>query len=96
MRARQVGLYPVLQRYFRIGRSMTLSGSEQFDPAGARLFGYPRYLFRTIPRDVLCALGLWLSGRHYAAADLAIGIAMTCGRARQWREEAATGARAYQ
>lgn len=89
VRPQQVGARAVFQRYFRIGRSMTLSNPAQFDPAGARLFGYPRYLFRTLPRDVLRAAGYWLSGNTYAAANEMIGVAMTCGRARQWREDVA-------
>lgn len=87
VRPHQVGLRPVFQRYFRIGRSMTLHNPEQFDPRGATLFGYPRYLFRTIPVEALRAAGLWLSGNSYRAADTMIGIAMTCGRASQWRIE---------
>jgi GT2 family glycosyltransferase len=89
VRPGQVGIRPVLQRYLRIGRSMTLNDPRQFDPKGARILGYPRYLFRTVPRDVLRALGHWISGNSYAAASVLIGVAMTCGRARQWREELA-------
>ena len=86
VRPQQVGIYPVFQRYLRIGRSMALSNPETFDRRGARLLGYPRYLFRTVPRDVLRALALWLGGNSYAAADQLIGVAMTCGRAQQWRK----------
>lgn len=88
VRAHQVGIYPVLQRYLRIGRAMALSSSGQFDPNGARILGYPRYLYRTLPRDVLRALRYWASGDSYAAADQLIGVAMTCGRAQQWRRHA--------
>jgi len=86
VRPQQVGLRPVFQRYLRIGRSMTLNDPTQFDPAGARLLGYPRYLFRSLPRDGMRALGHWVSGDTHAAADAMIGIAMTCGRAQEWRE----------
>lgn len=86
VRPHQVGLRPVFQRYFRIGRSVTLNDPAQFDPAGARLFGYPRYLYRTLPRDGLRALGHLLRGDAHAAADEMIGLAMTCGRAQAWRE----------
>lgn len=85
VRPQQVGVGAVFQRYYRIGRSMTLHDPAQFDPVGARLFGYPRYLFRTLPRDGLRAFGHLLRGDSYAAADEMIGIAMTCGRAREWR-----------
>lgn len=85
VRPQQVGLGPVFQRYYRIGRSMTLHDPAQFDPAGGRLFGYPRYLFRSLPLDGLRALGHLLRGDSHAAADEMIGIAMTCGRAREWR-----------
>jgi len=88
VRPSQVGILPVFRRYLRIGRSMALSNREQFDPGGARLLGFPRYLFRTIPRDILRALRYWLSGNSYAAADQLIGVAMTCGRAQQWRNMA--------
>lgn len=87
VRPHQVGLRPVLQRYLRIGRSMTLNNPDQFDPGGARLFGYPRYLFRTVPGDALRAMGAWVVGDSYAAADRLIGVAMTCGRAQQWRKD---------
>jgi len=87
VRPHQVGLRPVFQRYFRIGRSMTLHNPDQFDPQGATLFGYPRYLFRTIPKEALQAIALWLAGNSYRAANTMIGIAMTCGRASQWRRE---------
>ncbi|MPZ10902.1 MAG: glycosyltransferase [Kiloniellaceae bacterium] len=93
VRPHQVGVYPVLQRYFRIGRSMTLSDPEQFDPRGARILGYPRYLFRTVPRDVLRALRYLITGDSHAAADELIGVAMTCGRAQQWRKETGAVAR---
>jgi glycosyltransferase involved in cell wall biosynthesis len=86
VRPHQVGLYPVFRRYLRIGRSMALSDPQTFDPEGARILGYPRYLVRTIPRDTLRALGYWLGGNSYAAADQLIGVAMTCGRAQQWRK----------
>jgi glycosyltransferase involved in cell wall biosynthesis len=85
VRPHQVGLRPVFQRYFRIGRSMTLHDPEQFDRQGARIWGYPRYLYRTLPLEGLQALGQWLTGNSYAAANTMIGIAMTCGRASQWR-----------
>lgn len=87
VRPSQVGLRPVLQRYLRIGRSMTVHDPDQFDPSGARLLGYPRYLFRTVPRDVLRAFGRWISGDSHAAASELIGVAMTCGRAQQWRRQ---------
>jgi len=93
VRPAQVGLRPVLQRYLRIGRSMTLNNPDQFDPRGARVLGYPRYLFRTMPRDVLRAAGHWLAGDAYAAADGMIGVAMTVGRAQQWRREQRAAAR---
>src|SRR3546814_9178717 len=64
---------------------MALSSSGPFDPNGARILGYPRYLYRTLPRDVLRALRYWASGDSFAAADQLIGVAMTCGRAQQWR-----------
>ncbi len=86
VRPHQVGIYPVFQRYLRIGRSMALSNPETFDPRGARMLGYPRYLFRTVPQDVLRALRYWVTGNSYAAADALIGVAMTCGRAQQWRK----------
>lgn len=92
VRPAQVGLRPVLQRYLRIGRSMTLNDPGQFDPGGATLLGYPRFLFRTVPRDVLRAAGCWLSGNSYAAASALIGVAMTCGRAQQWRAQRAVAA----
>ena len=56
VRPQQVGLWPVFLRYLRIGRSMALSNPQTFDPAGAKVLGYPRYLFRTVPQDVLRAL----------------------------------------
>jgi GT2 family glycosyltransferase len=96
VRPSQVGIYPVFQRYLRIGRSMAENDPDQFDPNGARVLGYPRYLFRTIPRDVLHALGYWISGNSYAAAEQLIGIAMTCGRAQQWRKKTGAATRVYQ
>ncbi len=94
VRPRQVGLYPVFQRYYRIGRSMTLNDPAQFDPEGRRLFGYPRYLFRSLPRDALHALRHWAAGDGTAAADGMIGIAMTCGRAQEWRRQVRSAAAA--
>jgi glucosyl-dolichyl phosphate glucuronosyltransferase len=94
VRPAQVGIRPVLQRYLRIGRSMTLNQPNQFDPKGAKFLGYPRYLFRTMPRDVLRALRHWIAGDSYAAANDLIGVAMTCGRAQQWREEQIAASRA--
>jgi glycosyltransferase involved in cell wall biosynthesis len=85
VRPYQVGLAPVLRRYLRIGRAMTLSNPDQFDPEGAQLFGYPRYIFKSVPRDLLRALRHWVAGNSHAAAGELIGVAMTCGRAQQWR-----------
>lgn len=94
VRPYQVGLAPVLRRYLRIGRAMSLSNPDQFDPEGAQLLGYPRYIFKSIPRDLLRALRHWTAGNSHAAADKLIGIAMTCGRAQQWRRGRAGARRA--
>lgn len=89
VRPAQVGVRPVFQRYLRIGRSMVLTDPQRFGLPGTTLLGYPRYLFRTIPRDALRTLGYWLAGDTYAAANEMVGLAMTCGRAQQWRKQTA-------
>ena len=45
---------------------------------------------------MLHALGYWISGNSYAAADKFIGIAMTCGRAQQWCKKTGAVIRVYQ
>lgn len=87
VRPYQVGLSPVLRRYLRIGRAMALSNPDLFDPQGARLLGYPRYVFKAVPRDLLRALRHWARGDSHAAAGELITVAMTCGSAGQWRRD---------
>src|SRR3546814_16899681 len=68
VRPHQVGIYQVLQRYPRIGRAMALSGARPFDPTAARLLGYTRYLYQTLPPAVLRPFGPRASAHPFAPA----------------------------
>lgn len=93
VRPAQVGILPVFQRYVRIGRSMVLTDPQRFGMPGTTFMGYPRYLFRIVPRDALRALRYWAAGDSYAAANEMVSLAMICGRAQQWRRQAGLSGR---
>lgn len=83
VRADQVAIFPVLKRYFRIGRANAAINDLPNKLNLPMLFGYPRYLFRTIPIEVLRAAGRLATGDSYAAARQLIEVAITCGKAHE-------------
>lgn len=83
VRQEQIGLVPVVRRYFRIGRAGARQGPGATKPRPVMLFGYPRYLYRVIPVEVGLAAIDWFGGRKYKAAHRLVDVAMSCGRAHQ-------------
>lgn len=81
VRAHQVGVRPVLQRYFRIGRAIETNGAHRFSKNLPTLFGYPRYLIKTIPLSIGYAIVLAAQGKTHRSMSKLIGVAMTCGQA---------------
>ena len=85
VRPHEVAVWPVLRRYFRIGRGAAALDPGVFDKGLPRLFGYPRYLFRTVPVEIGKALKHALGGDLYSCMKTMIFVAMTVGQAYQWR-----------
>ena len=88
VRPEQVGLRPVVDRYIRIGRANSLLTPPPREMA--TLFGYPRYVFRVIPRDLAKATANWLRGDRYHGANKLIDVAMVWGRAIERKRDART------
>lgn len=86
VRPHQVGVQPVLQRYFRIGRASEATGVHRFPDSMPRFLGYPRYLFKTIPLSITHSVALFACGRTYKAMDKMIRVATSCGQAVEWRK----------
>lgn len=86
VRPHEIGLAPIFRRYVRIGRAMVMNSTTPVNLDAATVFGYPRYVFRTIPLDALKALRLWLSGNTDAAVGELLEIAKIWGKAAQSRE----------
>lgn len=84
VRPHEVAVWPVFRRYFRIGRGLAVTNSPIFDRRISTLFGYPRYLFRTLPTDAAKVLILVARGNSFEAMKLIIDIAATTGKAYQW------------
>lgn len=83
VRKEQIGLVPVLRRYFRIGGAIALSGKAIRKKKVPTLLGYPRYLFRRTLADLATVTLEWLRGRQYNAANRLIDVAITWGSAHQ-------------
>lgn len=86
VRPYQIGIRPVLQRYFRIGRGIEATGGKQFGENLPTIGGYPRFLCRTLPPELMRAGGHFLRRDPYRGVRSFIDIAITCGRAYQWRQ----------
>ena len=85
VRPHQVGIRPVLQRYFRIGRVAEATGAHRFSEGLPTLFGYPRCLFKTVLLSISYCIVLFAFGRTYQAMNRMIGVAVNCGQAVEWR-----------
>jgi hypothetical protein len=81
VRNEQIGLLPVFKRYVRIGRAGVLQNQPTDTYTGPRLFGYPRYLYKMIPRDIGRIAWKWITGRRYEGATDVVGLGLLCGRA---------------
>lgn len=86
VRPHQVGIRPVLQRYFRIGRAIEADGSHRFPDELPTLFGYPTSVFKMIPLSVSHALLLFAFGKTHQSMEKLVGTAVTCGQASKWQE----------
>lgn len=83
----QIGVWPVLQRYFRIGRGMeaTAGAGKSFSEDLPTIAGYPRFLYRKLPLQVVRAGGHFLRLDPYHGVRTLMDVAVSCGRAYQWR-----------
>jgi hypothetical protein len=81
----EIGIKPVLQRYYNIGRGNNTLGLFRFDENTATLFGWPRYLFRSLPPKIISALSYSLIGKSSQAMDKLIEVAVAYGAAAQWK-----------
>lgn len=93
VRPHEIGLLPVLRRYVRIGRAMVMNSAEPADLEVAHILGYPRFVFRTIPVEMLRAGRLWLSGNPHAATQKLVDVATIWGKAVQKRKLRLAGRR---
>ena len=85
VRRHQIGYWPVFQRYFRIGRGLEAISNHRLSEDTTTLFGFPRFLLRELPMDLLKCLSLILRGKGYEGARSLMDLAMTVGRAYQWK-----------
>jgi len=85
VRKEQIGLVPVVRRYFRIGGSIALSGKASRKKNVPTILGYPRYLFRQTSVDLIHVMLEWFRGRQYNAANRLIDMAITWGSVHQMK-----------
>lgn len=89
VRPEQVGIRPVLARYFRIGKGSErrLATHHQDEIVQVATFlGFPRYLIRTILVDFSRATIYFFKGSSYAAINKLIDASYTAGRCYQWKK----------
>jgi hypothetical protein len=88
VRSNELGLRPVLARYFRIGRGIQRICGH-LAPSGhyRTWFGYPRFVFRQILGD-FCRSGQFiLRNRRAEAVGSLMNASVRIGQAYQWRLE---------
>ncbi|RME62695.1 MAG: hypothetical protein D6782_11685, partial [Alphaproteobacteria bacterium] len=85
VRAHQVGVWPVMQRYFRIGRGMYAIGGQGIDAEAATVFGYPRFVAPRLASRIGQAVALLLRRDRQGAVKNLMSVAMEAGRVHQWR-----------
>lgn len=89
VRPNQVGIRPVLARYFRIGkgsqRRLAVHHQDELIQV-ATLLGFPRYLIRIALSNFFKAVLYFLKGSSYAAVNKLIDASYVAGRCFQWKE----------
>jgi len=85
VRRHEVALWPVLRRYFRIGRGMAAVDPASFPRYAPRMFGCPRYLLREISENIANAFIRFISFDLYRCNRTLIDVAIKCGQAYEWR-----------
>lgn len=79
VRPEQVGVWPVLKRYYRIGRSVVHETREPLPEGLPTVFGFPRYLIRSIVTRSFGAMGSYVSGKKYEAMSVLLSVATDAG-----------------
>jgi len=85
VRARQVGLRPVFQRYLRIGAGTIHQNPDYFAAASPKLFGYPLSGLGAALRHAAGGAYRLLRRQDDQAARRMVFLALTLGRMREWR-----------
>ena len=83
VRPEQIGVFPVLKRYYRIGKAIA-NGAQETSPTNIKtIYGFPRHLIRSIATRSIRAIGDYLSGEKYKAMSLMLDVAIDAGIGRQ-------------
>lgn len=85
----QIGAKPVLKRYFRLGRGSyrrESSFSEASDQYVTTLFGYPRFMIRTLLSKSWKGLAQLLTGDSYMAMRTFVDTAFEAGKMYQQKQ----------
>lgn len=85
VRPHEVGILPVLRRYFRIGRGSAVTNPANNPDTAPRIFGYPRFIYRLIPAQLTLALIRLVLFDQYGCTRILIRLALSCGRIYEWR-----------
>lgn len=86
VRPHQVGITPVLKRYYSIGKGSYQLGEIKFDKSAATLFGLPRYTCRLLISDFAKASLLFTKGDSFKAMQKLIGVTTMLGAAIEMRK----------
>ncbi|MBK1671116.1 hypothetical protein CKO28_24225 [Rhodovibrio sodomensis] len=90
VRKEQIGILPVFKRYVRLGRAGFLQNERTDTYNGPRIFGYPRYLYKMIPKEIARIGYKWIIGRHNEGANALLDLAFICGNEIERQKRAQT------
>lgn len=83
----QIGVRPVVTRYFRIGRGMQKTGVAPINSHIPLLFGYPRYMYSKSLQDIAVAARTLAKGDSAGCVSRLMNLSTDWGRAYQWRKD---------
>ncbi|MFD2167325.1 glycosyltransferase [Thalassotalea euphylliae] len=85
VRANEVGIIPVVNRYFRIGRSIAATTELNFG-SSKTAFGYPLWAYvETLKKSATCLM-LWFKNKRYESAEILIELSMLWGKLNYLKE----------
>ncbi|TQE99630.1 MAG: glycosyltransferase [Spiribacter salinus] len=84
VRPEQIGLGPLVRRYYHIGRGRVRTGLQVYPEGVATLFGRPRFVFSSALGEALHAGRYLVSGDRAGAARHLLSMAEMLGAATEW------------